>query len=117
MNKLFIPIASDFMVQTEQQKLIDSYKVIFEKYRLIQATKPEPSSKNYFFILTGGTENKCLGLMQDLKDSAKIRIIAIGINNSLPASLEILAHVNQNGQSGKIYYLKDTDDCDALSEQ
>ena len=116
MNKIFILIASDFMEQAEQQKLIDSYKPIFEKYRLIQATKPDSDSENYFFILTGGTENKCLALMKDLKDSDKVKIIAIGINNSLPASLEILAHLNQNGKTGKIYYLKDEKDIDGLSE-
>ncbi len=116
MNKRFIPIASDFMKPQEQQKLIDTYKPIFKKYGLIQAPKPKTDSKNYFFILTGGTENKCLELMKDLKDSAEIRIIAIGINNSLPASLEILAWVNQNGKRGKIYYLKDENDYDGLSE-
>jgi pyruvate/2-oxoacid:ferredoxin oxidoreductase alpha subunit len=116
MNKRFMPIASDFMEQEEQQKLIDIYKPIFKKYRLIQAIKPEPDCENYFFILTGGTENKCLELMKDLKNSVKIRIIAIGINNSLPASLEILAHVNQNGKTGKIYYLKDTNDHNGLSD-
>ena len=116
MNKMFIPIASDFMKQAEQQELIEAYKPIFNKYRLIQASKPEPDSENYFFILTGGTENKFLELMKDLKDSVKIRIIAIGINNSLPASLEILAHLNQNGKEGKIYYLKDENDIDGLSK-
>ena len=116
MNKIFIPIASDFMEQKEQQELIDAYKPIFEKYGLIQATKSMPDCENYFFILTGGTENKFLELMKDLKDSNKIRIIAIGINNSLPAALEILAHLNQNGKTGKIYYLKDTNDHNGLSE-
>ena len=104
------------MEQAEQQKLIDSYKPIFEKHGLIQALKSEPDYENYFFILTGGTENKCIELMKDLKDYDKTRIIAIGINNSLPASLEILAHINQNGKQGKIYYLKDINDYDGLSE-
>lgn len=117
MKKRFIPIASGFIKPHEQQKLIDAYKPIFKKYRLIQAAKPEPDSENYFFILTGGTKNKCLELMKDLKDFVKIRIIAIGINNSLPAALEILAHVNQEGKQGKIYYLKDTNDYNGLSEQ
>ena len=116
MNKILIPIASALMKPHEQQELIDAYKPIFEKYGLIQVAKPKPNSKNYFFILTGGTENKCLELMQDLKDSVKIRIIAIGINNSLPAALEILAYLNQNNKAGIIYYLKDTNDHDGLSE-
>ena len=116
MNKRFIPIASDFMSLVDQQKLIDSYNPIFEKHGLTQANKPQPDCENYFFILTGGTENKFLELTKDFKESDKIRIIAIGINNSLPASLEILAHLNQNGKQGKIYYLKDINDQNGLSE-
>ena len=117
MEKSFIPIASDFMEQAEQQKLIDSYKAILEHYGIEQASKPESDFDNYFFLLTGGTENKCLEFMQNMPDTTLIRIIAIGINNSLPAALEILARVNQEDKKGKIYYLKDTNDYNGLSEQ
>ena len=117
MNKRFIPIASDFMKPHDQQKLIDSYSSIFEKHGLVQSSKLVADSENYFLILTGGTENKFLELINDFKNSEKIRIIAIGINNSLPASLEILAYVYQNGMEGNIYYLKDTNDFNGLFEQ
>lgn len=117
MNKRFIPIASDFMKPHDQQKLIDSYSSIFEKHGLVQSSKLVADSENYFLILTGGTENKFLELIKDFKNSEKIRIIAIGINNSLPASLEILAYVYQNGMEGNIYYLKDTNDFNGLFEQ
>ena len=116
MNKTFIPIASDFMSAQEQQKLIASYSSIFENYGLIQAAKPQLKADNYYLILTGGTENKCLELIKDLDESVKIKIIAIGINNSLPASLEILAHLNQQGEEGKIYYLKNKKDLNGLSD-
>ena len=115
-KKRYIPVASDFMEQAEKQKMIDAYKLIFKKYGLVQSSKPIADSENYFFILTGGTENKCLELIQNLHDSTLIRIIAIGINNSLPAALEILAWVNQEDKEGKIYYLKDTNDYNGLSE-
>ena len=116
MNKRFIPIASDFMSSVDRQKLIDSYNPIFEKHGLIEANKPQPDCENYFFILTGGTENKFLELIKDDKNSDKVKIIAIGINNSLPASLEILAYIYQMGSEGNIYYLKDANDIDGLSE-
>lgn len=116
MNKRFIPIASDFMKPHAQQKLIDSYNSIFEKHGLVQASKPMPNSDNYYLILTGGTENKFLEIIKDFKNSEKIRIIAIGINNSLPAALEILAYVYQTEMEGNIYYLKDEDDFDGLSD-
>ncbi len=116
MNKRFIPIASDFMSPIAQQKLIDSYNPIFEKHGLVQSSKPMKDSDNYYLILTGGTENKFLELIKDDKNSDEIRIIAIGINNSLPAALEILAYLYQTGKTGNIYYLKDEKDCDGLSD-
>ncbi len=99
-----------------QQKLIDSYNSIFEKHGLVQSSKPMSDSDNYYFILTGGTENKFLELIKNTNNSDKIKIIAIGINNSLPASLEILAYIYQIGKEGNIYYLKDENDFDGLSD-
>ncbi len=116
MHKRFIPIASDFMSSVDRQKLIDSYNPIFEKHRLVQSSKPMENSENYYLILTGGTENKFLELIKNDKNSDKVKIIAIGINNSLPASLEILAYIYQTGKEGNIYYLKDENDIDGLSE-
>ena len=116
MKKRLISIASNFMKPFEQQKLIDKYLPIFNKHGLVQSSKPLPKSDNYFLILTGGTENKFLELMKDCENSEVIKIIAIGINNSLPASLEILAYVYQNGMEGNIYYLKHEKDFDALSD-
>jgi len=116
MNKRFIPIASDFMKTHAQQKLIDSYSSIFEKHGLMQSSKPMKDSENYFFILTGGTENKFLDLIKHFNNSDKIKIIAIRINNSLPAALEILAYVYQIGKEGNIYYLKNEKDYEGLSD-
>ena len=116
MNKIFIPIASDFMKLAEQQKLIDLYLPIFEKHGIVQSSKPMKNSDNYYLILTGGTEIKFLELIKNDKNSDNVKIIAIGINNSLPASLEILAYIYQNGKEGNIYYLKDENDIDGLSK-
>jgi hypothetical protein len=114
MKKIFIPLASDLMSSDEQLKLIESYNPIFEKYGIVQSILPLPKSDVYFFILTGGTENKFLKVLSKMKSPHKIKLIAIGMNNSLPASLEILAYVNQNGIDGHIYYLKNEKDFDAL---
>ena len=116
MHKRFIPIASDFMKPHDQQKLIDSYNSIFKKHGLVQSSKPLSDSDNYYLILTGGTENKFLELIKTVNNSDKIKIIAIGINNSLPASLEILAYIYQIGKEGNIFYLKDENDVDGLSD-
>ena len=100
----------------EQQKLIDKYLPIFNKHGLVQSSKPISNSENYFFILTGGTENRFLELLNYMEQPEKIKLIAIGINNSLPAALEILAYIYQIGKEGNIYYLKDTQDYDGLSD-
>ena len=71
---------------------------------------------NYFFILTGGTENKFQKMLHEIDKSEKIKLIAIDRNNSFPAALEILAYVNQNEMGGKIYYLKNEKDFDGLTD-
>ena len=116
MTKRFIPIASDFMKLPEQQKLINSYSHIFEKHGLVQSSKPIQNSDNYYLILTGGTENKFLELIKNINNSDKVKIIAIEINNSLPASLEMLAYIYQIGKEGNIYYLKNEKDYNGLSD-
>lgn len=114
MNKRFIPLASDLMEQNNKQKLIDLYLPIFDKHKIVQSAKPLKDSENYFFILSGGTENKFLEMFNEVKGQQPINLIAIGINNSFPAALEILAYVYQQGLEGTIHYLKNERDFDAL---
>ena len=114
MSKRFIPLASDLMRKTNQQKLIDLYLPIFVKHKIVQSAKPLKDSENYFFILSGGTENKFLEMFKEVKDQKTIYLVAIGMNNSFPAALEILAYVYQQGLEGTIYYLKNERDFNAL---
>ena len=116
MKKIFVPLASDFMSQDEQQKVIETYKPIFEKYGIVQSISPLPKSDVHFFILTGGTENKFLELQSQMETNSMVKLIAIGKNNSLPASLEILAYAYQKGMEGHIYYLRHEKDFDALKD-
>lgn len=116
MNKRFIPLASDLMKAHIQQKLIDQFLPILNEHKIIQSSKPMSESDNYFMILTGGTENKFLKMLKEMDNPGEIKLIAIGMNNSLPAALEILAYVYQNGLEGNIYYLKDEKDFDGLAD-
>ena len=64
----------------------------------------------FIFVLTGGTEEKVLKLCQARKGTfpgESIILIAHPGNNSLPASLEILAKLQQEGEKGTIIYLDD----------
>jgi L-fucose isomerase-like protein len=62
----------------------------------------------FFFILTGGTENKFLKLWQENEDKLHklpIILLAHSSHNSLPASLEILAKLQQENTKGKIIFV------------
>lgn len=114
MDKRFIPLASDLMQPKVKQKLIDIYLPIFNEHKIVQSSKPQNDSVNYFFILSGGTENKFLEMINKIRVPKTINLVAIGMNNSFPAALEILAYVYQNGLKGNIHYLKNERDFDAL---
>lgn len=64
----------------------------------------------FYFIVTGGTEEKVLQFRQERKKIVKnepVILLAHPGNNSLPAAMEILARLNQDGEKGKIIYLDD----------
>jgi len=69
-----------------------------------------------FFVLTGGTEQLVLELCHQRKsifENEPVILAAHPTHNSLAASLEILARLQQIGAKGKIVYLdeKSTKDC------
>lgn len=68
------------------------------------------SIPNFYLIVTGGTEEKVLKLQSKRKkvfENEPVILLAHPGNNSLPASLEILARLHQEGEKGKIVYIDD----------
>jgi L-fucose isomerase-like protein len=64
----------------------------------------------FYFIVTGGIEQKVLNLWNERKKlfpNEPAILIAHSCNNSLPAALEILARLHQDGEKGKIIYADD----------
>ena len=62
----------------------------------------------FYFIVTGGIEEKVLKLQNERKkiiENDTVILLAHPNNNSLPASLEILARLQQDGERGSIIYL------------
>jgi L-fucose isomerase-like protein len=60
----------------------------------------------FVFVITGGTEQRVLDLRQNKRDALNpVYLIAHPGNNSLPASLEILAKLQQENVKGRIFYL------------
>ena len=67
----------------------------------------------FYFVVTGGTEQKILELYEKRKISVSkepVFLIAYPENNSLPAALEVLARLIQDGETGRIFFLHGPDD-------
>ncbi len=72
-----------------------------------------------YFILTGGTEREALAV-RAVREKAvpgePVWLIAHPMQNSLPASLEILARVKRDGGDGRIFFLADAKDAATLAD-
>ena len=107
----FIPVSSS-ITQTPIEEMVGElipslHSLGGEQFtdEMINASLPV-----YYFVVTGGTEEKVLILQREREKIAKnepVILLAHPGNNSLPAALEILARLNQDGEKGKIIYLDD----------
>jgi L-fucose isomerase-like protein len=73
----------------------------------------------FMLVATGGTENALLDLRAERQSyvaDEPVFLIAHPGNNSLPASLEVLARLQQNGAQGRIFYLHEPDDEKSLRQ-
>ena len=73
----------------------------------------------FFFVLTGGTESVVLPQIQEARLLARrlpVVLLAHPLQNSLPASLEILAKIQQDGGEGTIVLVKSDKDEQAQLE-
>jgi L-fucose isomerase-like protein len=73
-------------------------------------TDPAPL---FLLVATGGSENVILKVQAEREShvpNAPVFLIAHPANNSLPAALEVLARLQQDGEWGRIFYLKGPDD-------
>ncbi len=62
-----------------------------------------------YFVVTGGTENAILGHYATRRQSSPgepVLLLAHPTHNSLPAALETLARLQQDGAPGRIFYLR-----------
>ena len=73
----------------------------------------------FHFIQTGGVESDVIRRYRSRVQQGRggpMLLIAHPAHNSLPAALEILAQVQQEGGVGRIYLLRDKDDAKTLDE-
>lgn len=72
----------------------------------------------FFLVATGGTEGQIVDTVMHRPEALRtepVCLVAHPGNNSLPASLEVLAKLQQDGLSGRIIYMRAPDDADALN--
>ena len=118
----FISAASEFSNSDSAIKeIIGGYISSLEKIggKHIHAGEIETISPLFYFAVTGGVENLVLELQKKRNLSVindPVFIIAHPANNSLPASMEILAKLQQDGIKGRIFYLSSEADTRTLEE-
>lgn len=118
----FIPVNSQF-IDTEEAlaKIVGKYFLAFEK---MDGTRiDEKNIKNdlplVYFVVTGGTEQLLLNIIEQRKINQSIDpvvIVAHPTHNSLPASLETLARLQQENIHGEVFYLNSEDDEQGLNK-
>jgi L-fucose isomerase-like protein len=110
MKPAFIPVASEFISQQEITSIIEVNSKYLRKLNCEQITSSQllEVEQLFYLIITGGTEAQVLDL-QKLRDEKfadeEIILLAYESNNSLAASMELLARFNQIGKKGRIIYL------------
>jgi len=80
---------------------------------------PDDPKQLFLLVATGGTEGVLLEVSAQRRRTSPgepLYLIAHPGNNSLPASLEVLARLQQDGAPGRIFYLSNPKDAAGLSE-
>jgi L-fucose isomerase-like protein len=80
---------------------------------------PDDAAQLLILVATGGSERAILDLRPERQRTSPdeaVFLVAHPGNNSLPASLEVLARLQQDGEEGRIFYLSGPDDEAGLLE-
>ena len=80
---------------------------------------PADTAQLFLLVATGGTEEVILRVWAERRTTSpgeSLFLIAHPGNNSLPAALEVVARLQQDGAQGRIFYLNGPDDVSGLCE-
>lgn len=111
----FVPVIPPFVGAGQDESVVAGYERAFE------ALGGERWSEDaiggdaplLYLVATGGTEGTVLRLREARAATdphEPVFLVAHPGNNSLPASLEVLARLQQEGMRGRIFYLKGPED-------
>lgn len=112
---LFTPVVPPFAGAGQNESVIAGYMQHLEQMGGIRtdAGGYDDPTPLVLLIATGGTEGAALALHERRDESVPdepVLIVAHPGNNSLPAALELLARLQQDGARGRIVYLRGVDD-------
>ncbi|MBF4510710.1 MAG: hypothetical protein ISP10_09590 [Aeromicrobium sp.] len=120
----YTPVVPPFAGAGQVEEVVSEYMTALdaiggERWDVADYGRPEPLC---LLVATGGTEGVVLdlhGARQSLAPEEPVVLIAHPGNNSLPAALEVLARLHQDGARGRIVFLESPADragLDALAE-
>ena len=118
----FIPVKPKFLLSEEAlTQIVGSYMLALEHIggeRWSDETLENPAPL-FYLMATGGTEEALLNLRAERNKAVPdepVFLLAHPGHNSLPASLEVLARLQQDRERGRIFYLQGPDDEKGLSQ-
>jgi len=108
MNVAFVPVHSVLHDETAVTSIISRYGGLLKgvgdhRFERRDAGTLAPDDEAVFFVVTGGTERLILDAVEGRP--GPVTLLAHPGQNSLPASLEVLARLQQSGRLGKVVYL------------
>jgi len=119
----FIPIQpSSLLAEGELESITGDYVRALEGLggeRWASDTIPDDEAQLVLLVATGGTEAVILEVWAERARKSPdqpLFLVAHQGNNSLPASLEVLARLQQDGAQGRIFFLNGPDDAAGLRE-
>jgi len=115
----YAPIVPPFAGAGQNEAVVAPYMAALEGLGGARAANPAAAEGVPFVYLvaTGGTESALMALYRQreaMSPGEPVLIVAHPGNNSLPASLESLARLRQDGAPGRIVFLQSPDDPQGL---
>ena len=115
----FVPVVPPFVGAHQEEAVVAEYAVALaarggERRSCEELGEAAPL---FYLVATGGTERAVMDLRTaraEIAPREPVFLIAHPGNNSLPASLEVLARLQQQGTRGRIFYLAGPDDVHGL---
>jgi L-fucose isomerase-like protein len=121
MNFNYIPVVSKLHDLAELSRLLAGHEKALAGIggKRMDGTVADRAGVAFHFVQTGGVENEVIRRYRSRVQQGKagpLLLIAHPVHNSLSAAMEILAQVQQEKGTGRIYLLKGREDVQTLAE-